>query len=996
MIRLWLLALLLFTAAIAAAVLLVKYQLEALRASVHAEIEKRTGVLLNVENLQVNGLTGLRLEQLHISVESGTGPTLDIQVPQGLLYVSLLELIQGKVVLDRLQLDHAHLRLTRPAGADWIASDLGERTSLAENVPFRVVGRDCVVEIEHAVGESTFRIERLNFDLNRLSDSPHIIANLDGSMDKNGDRGFDIFARYASLEDFDVRIQSEGVSANDIATFFPQSSEIVTSGTLRPSIRVSGYPRKALVVSLELPFHDLHLAAAQNLPVPSEGILTALASYDVGSHVLTLNTAKTSSAEFEGRVDGTISLAGDLPLFDLRLEVEQLPVNDVLKYVMDEWLNQYGSLTVDAPEPYQFYVTLHGTTEGARLGVEAQLGNGTLKFEPAGDTLPRADLQFSLMSVAWDSERAFPTGNIALSSGTIIHGPTHLNAENISGTLRLDQDGLAFDPMVAQIAGNTILGRARYAMADKTLAFDVSGNLGAVEELDFVKNNPKLDLRGPLTIETLSGTVSPSRYLIDATVDLTRTNVDWEWWLSKAPGIGARIEGLHVDIRPRKSATVTGTAALDTQKIDTKFSLAYRGGEWQAEDVQASCENVSMGTANKVLNVPYTISGGTGTGARLHWLRKSRSPDVIELTIGGAIDNISLVPAGIREPIVGKDLRVDTVILKNGEERTGVLNLHVASAELPPMGTPWLLPFREEDAPSMDLFPPLERDWTYHLTADTLRYPPWQGRAFSGNAYTRPHESGFEQFQAAVGDGTISGVYSATTPEHVNYLNTRWDSIPANYLLEHLKLPAIFTGTMTGGIEYSVDRDDKGTLHGTGFFDVTNGQFSADYLVAQFERQITESSITLPPSMKFSRFTTDVALDGDRVTTSNMKLESDAVAVTGNGHFVVDGDMDYHLKLDLPPATAKGIPALKTYFNLDGLKHSQTDLELAFHLSGPSFSPKLELDGMPSVGDTIVSGAVEVTSDVMKVVDLPRQILLDLFKIGGGIVGAGGKKSSGE
>ena len=104
-----------------------------------------------------------------------------------------------------------------------------------------------------------------------------------------------------------------------------------------------------------------------------------------------------------------------------------------------------------------------------------------------------------------------------------------------------------------------------------------------------------------------------------------------------------------------------------------------------------------------------------------------------------------------------------------------------------------------------------------------------------------------------------------------------------------------------------------------------------------------------------------------------------------------------HVKAAVIPAeTAKGIPALRTYFNLEGLKRSQTNLEIAFHIFGPGFNPKMELDGMPSMGDTIVSGADEVTSDVMKVVDLPRQILLDLFKIGGGIVGAGGKKATGE
>src|SRR5690606_33963264 len=116
----------------------------------------------------------------------------------------------------------------------------------------------------------------------------------------------------------------------------------------------------------------------------------------------------------------------------------------------------YGALTVDAPEPYQFFVTLQGNTEEARLGVEAQMGNGALQFVPVDKNLPKADLDFNLMSVAWNSDGTFPRARLALSGGAIEHAPLNIHAENISGTLALDENGLRFEPLIAHMAGNTV------------------------------------------------------------------------------------------------------------------------------------------------------------------------------------------------------------------------------------------------------------------------------------------------------------------------------------------------------------------------------------------------------------------------------------------------------------------------------------------------------------------------------------------------------------
>ncbi len=996
MTRLWLLALLVLTAIVAGGVLFVKYQLEALRNTVQTEIAQRTGIFLEADNVRVDGLRGLRMRQLHMTVETENGPTIDVHVPDALLLVSLAELLQRRVSISRIQLDDAHIRLFRPRGHFWFTGDVTERSALTSQIPFRAVGRNCTIEIERVVGDTNFEIDAINFDLNRLADSPHLIANLDGQLDGTESSGFQVFARYSSLENFDLRIQGDKLNSQRLAPFFPLIAEHIASGNAQPSIRVSGYPRRTMVVGLELPFDTFALHEQPDFPVPEEGRFTALASYDMNGHLLTLNTAKTLSPEFEGQVEGTVSFAQDPPQLDLKLEVQQLAMDDIMAFASGAWLEEQGTLALEASDPYRFFVTFTGDTTAPEIGVEAQLGMGKLRFDPAKASVPSADLDFSLMSLSWRSGETLPTGRLALSDGTISHPEYGIEATGVSGTMQLHDGGIQFTPLVAQVAGNTLRGSLDYTIDSETLTFDLSGDLAAVETLGPLSDHARLSMQGPVTLDRLNGVVSPHGYKVEAAADLTRTAIDWEWWISKKPGVGARIQDLRVEVDSKKEITISGSAALDTATIDASASLTREGDKWQLQRVDASSPRIEMRTVDKVLNLPYAISGGESSTATLSWRRISSVPDEVALRIGGEIDTLNMLPLGTAKPILGTGITIDTEVLKTGEVRTGSLELKASTTNLPPFGTPWLLPLRAEDDPSMALFPPLDRDWTYTLRSDSIVYPPWSGTDFRGNAYATPTTSGFESFEATVQEGMVNGIYDKIRADNVHHLNAKWEDVPASYLLKHLKLPEIFTGVMTGGIEYNLDGDDSGTLLGKGYFDVVDGQFSADYLVNQFEHQIEEASITLPPNMKFSRFSADVALEGDIIKTTNMVLESEALTILGDGQFVVEGDMDYRLRLSLPPATAKGVPALRTYFNLDGLKHSQTNLELAFHIYGPTFAPRMELEGLPSVGDTIVSGAVEVTSDVMKVVDLPRQILLDLFKIGGGIVGAGGKKAPSE
>src|SRR5690606_26568682 len=118
-------------------VLFVKFQLEALRANVQEEIERRTGVFLDARSVRVDGLRGLRMQELHMKIDTDSGPTVDAYIPDALLLVNIADLLQGRVAINRIQLDNARIRLTRPPGNFWFTNELTDRSALKKPISFR-------------------------------------------------------------------------------------------------------------------------------------------------------------------------------------------------------------------------------------------------------------------------------------------------------------------------------------------------------------------------------------------------------------------------------------------------------------------------------------------------------------------------------------------------------------------------------------------------------------------------------------------------------------------------------------------------------------------------------------------------------------------------------------------------------------------------------------------------------------------------------------------
>jgi len=147
--------------------------------------------------------------------------------------------------------------------------------------------------------------------------------------------------------------------------------------------------------------------------------------------------------------------------------------------------------------------------------------------------------------------------------------------------------------------------------------------------------------------------------------------------------------------------------------------------------------------------------------------------------------------------------------------------------------------------------------------------------------------------------------------------------------------------------------------------------------------------VGLPPSaLTFSNFSGNVVLKGDHIITDNMKIELPGMTLSGNGTWVTLGDVDYTVNISVNPDTAEQIPLLRDSFNLQGLRLTGRNVDLGFRITGPASKPTSQIAGMPKMGVTLVSGAAEMTSQTVRVMDLPRQLLMSIFKTGGGILGA--------
>jgi len=312
---------------------------------------------------------------------------------------------------------------------------------------------------------------------------------------------------------------------------------------------------------------------------------------------------------------------------------------------------------------------------------------------------------------------------------------------------------------------------------------------------------------------------------------------------------------------------------------------------------------------------------------------------------------------------------------------------------MPPLEEVWFVPLRPDDLEMQALYPPDNRHWDYTIAAAQFAAPPWDGAEFSAQVKTTPEETRADAFRMAIANGYIEGSLKRQDIDNVSTVTARWERLPSRYLLEHLDMPEALSGLASGAVEYTYDEDNpEGTLKGNGAFTIAPGQFSADYVVRFVEERLEGDLGTLPPSLRFNSLSTDILLDGDRVSTPKLQMSSDEIEIRGNGHFIRNGDLNYKIRVAVAPKAAQRMDVLREYFNVDGHRLTKSDIDLVFDITGPAFNPSGQVSGLPPVGVTMVSGVVEVGSEALKVLDTPRKMLMDVFKIVGGSIGPGKAK----
>jgi hypothetical protein len=1010
--RIRLLALLLLTVFFAGGVLFVKLKLEDLRAVFEVEAEKRTGIDLGIGKVQVNGLKGLIIQDFHTTLPLPNGPSVDIAAPVTYVFINIADLFYGQVNIDRVQLDEAKITVHRPAGTPWFARSGGEAAAadaappsptpaptpasvstakpasapgLPSALAFRVLGRNCSLKVNNVVGDTAIELAQLDFDALRLTDSTDYSVKLSGLVSNNPDKDIALNLRFASLDDFDVRLHSGLVTAEDVNVFLPAEQQFVAAGSARASVRVAGYPGGTMVVSMEAPFEGLRLRNQPELLQPVTGSLSALGNYQIDTRVLTLTTAQAQSEQIGGRLEGTVSFAAESPEFDLRLHAGQLPIRDALQYALDLAGQSLEGLDLDLKEPYAINIALKGTPKEPIITASADLSEGTLAYRPKGKNQPEVDLVFGGVNLSWNSQETGAKGSLSVRDGTVNHPETGIKAQKIMGTLVITPEGVTLDPLNAEVRGNPFVGNAAYSNATKQVTFSVSGAVANIENTPLGSGIEKLSVAGSAAVRC-SGKVSKEHQTFDLAIDATQAAIGYEWWFRKPAGIGLSLNGVNVDITPNKAIKIAGQAMLDTVPISANIEVRSRKGKWALETIRAKSEAVDAATADKCLEVQYALAGKPATDFTLDWKRTDAGPDTHTFTVAGHVDELFATPKGGKAPIEVRDARV-VVTVEDGKVNTGDVTVTAKQGAMPPMGDTWFVPLQADDPAWRAKYPEEPRAWAFHVQTAAMSLPPWQASAFTCEGTNANDVTDIASFTAVVGKGSLTGTYHLEEKDNIGKLRAEWKDVPAKYMLQHLKFPEILNGDVTGMVEYTMDQDDPGTIKGVGKFDVTSGQFSWDVLQQQFKDTIAAGMAGMP-SLKFSRLSMDVLIEGDKIITNNISLVADGLGITGDGSYVTEGDMDYTLKVAITPATAERIPILRDSFNIEGHRLTQNNIELAFHVTGPAFQPQGEVAGLPPVGVTLVSGAAELTSEALKVIDLPRQILLDLFKIGGAVAGA--------
>lgn len=976
--------------------LFIKYRLEDARDLSAAAVRARLGVEFGFDALQAEGLRSLHVSGLHMAAPvPGVGRvTMDVDALR--LRLSFWDLIQGRAAIGSAQVDGGRVVIDRgslpEARRTAPGSGAGFDFSPAWLPPITLSGRNCQVEIRSASQADTMLIEDIEFRFDNRPDIPETTLSISAHADAAGNTAIlSARAAWRHRDAFDASVEVKNLSRPHIA----QAATLPDGFDGRLSARLHVWSREEhrVMARLEAELDQLRIPVPE-APIPLhdlDAVVHALVQWDRSSRRVDIHGGTLTTPLATAVIGGHLDLADGQPVLDITATLSDVPFDSLLSAVLPEALAAAGTLEAEIDEGAAITLTARGPLSAPALSLAAVVPEATVAFTPANSTLPRGAMRLKNATLRWDDFSGLPTGLATIADGAIIAEPLGLSATALMGTLVLDEAGPALRPVSAMISDRPWSGTAQYHLASGALDFQVSGALTDIEDTPLHDLVEKLWLSGEIAFRG-SGRYGPDgRVQISASADVTRGGVAFEWWLNKPIGVGASIHNIDVLIEPGNKLEVQGEAAIEDTQLLARFHYVPHNGRWQTQHIRLDLPHLEINSAGKCIQIPYTAVGGACRDGFYEWTPAGQQIGDNISTFGGQFDYVSFLPDGGDHPLVCHDAAV-TVTMTNieGLERHGEIVVHAASAQVPPFGEDWLLPIGPTDQEYQDKYPEEPRPMTYKLSADTISVPPWEGREFAGEVYSNEEETGFHFFRAKAGDGRLEGVYRHEREENIMHLQATWDSIPAAYIIRHLELPEVLAGDITGEVAYVVDQDDpRTTMRAEGHFVVERAHFIVEQLGQMLMEEIGGSIIALhPDALAFDRVASDVHIVGDTIRTDNLIIQSEGITITGNGVWVMDGDLDYRVDVAVSPDLADQIPVLRDNFNVQGFRLTQRNIELGFHITGPTFRPTGQLAGLPPVGVTLVSGAAEMTGEAIRLFDMPRQMFMSVFRIGGGILGA--------
>jgi len=865
----------------ASGALFIKYKLEGIRVVVQRTVEAKTGASVKVGDVLVNGLRGLRIDQAQVNFEMPGGVVLDIRVPIAYVNIDAADLFYGNVTIEQIEADDSVIFLRRPEKAKWFTSEglsAKQFTNLLDAPAFRFTGNNATLQLKNVIGDSRLNIGNLDFDISRLTGSPDMAARLSGKLAQGSKPDFKVDVRFATLEDFDLRLQCGRISQDDVATVLPFTKDVARSGAVSPSIRVAGYPGNTMVVAFEAPFENVSVQNQPEFIYPAAGTLTGVATYDTSNQLLSLTTARVQTRQFDGALDGNVSFADEQPTLDLRCQVTRVPMRDVLEYTVADHPQEYASFEINLAEPYEMRMALQGMVEDPVVSVEGKAAGGEVSFEPHNKSYPKGNLHFGPMTLSWNSESDTASGSFSVIDGVLVHQATGIEAQEVAGTLSLDNKVITAKSVSAVVGGNAFAGSMQYDLANEKLEGSVSGILPDVEKLGL--GTDEFSAKGPLTVRA-DVVRTENRYVVDGELDATQAEIEYQWWFRKPPGVGAAIQKMHAEIAPYKSIALKGNINLASSNLTAEARWACgKNKKWALSKAKTESNLIDISSIGGCLNIPYKLTGGKGTEGSLTWARSGKA---WSLATSIRMDEAALLAEGAEKPMTFANVQIG-VDLDTGDSRTGMLNLTAEKAQMPPIKCKWFATdeqYIERGRPESSE----ERLWTFHLNGNNVEVPPWKGSNFKGEAFNSSTQSGLNSFTAAIdGGGNIRGSYTSVRADSSYTLSLAWEDISSNYLIEQLEYPPMLEGTTTGQLAYSMDRDDPGTLNGTADFEVRDGHFSADYLISQLEGRLENRISSLPLSLTFDSLKADIDLNRDVVTTPQFHWHRQALTSRALGN----------------------------------------------------------------------------------------------------------------